>query len=40
MPPEVPAIVNAGVVVGLATETIPPVHPTLVTVPDPPPPLY
>jgi hypothetical protein len=37
-PPEVPAIVNAGVVVGLAIETIPPVHPTLVTVPEPPPP--
>ena len=33
MPPDVPAIVNAGVVVGLATETMPPVHPTLVTVP-------
>jgi hypothetical protein len=37
-PPLVPAIVNAGVVVGLATETMPPVQPTLVTVPDPPPP--
>jgi hypothetical protein len=32
-PPLVPAIVNAGVVVGVATETIPPVQPTLVTVP-------
>lgn len=37
IPPEVPAIVNAGVVVGVATETMPPVHPTLVTVPVPPP---
>ena len=37
MPPDVPAIVNAGVVVGLATDTMPPVQPTLVTVPEPPP---
>ena len=28
-----PAIVNAGVVVAVATDTIPPVQPTLVTVP-------
>ena len=33
MPPEVPATVNAGVVVGVATEIMPPVKPTLVTVP-------
>lgn len=33
MPPDVPAIVNAGVVVAVATETIPPVNPTEVTVP-------
>jgi hypothetical protein len=32
-PPEVPAIVSAGVVVGLATETMPPVQPTVDTVP-------
>ena len=38
IPPLVPAIVNAGVVVGLAIETMPPVQPTLVTVPEPPPP--
>ena len=37
MPPLVPATVNAGVVVGLATEIKPPVKPTLVTVPEPPP---
>jgi hypothetical protein len=36
IPPDVPAIVNAGVVVAVATETIPPVQPTDVTVPDPP----
>ena len=36
IPPDVPAIVNAGVVVAVATETIPPVQLTLVTVPDPP----
>ena len=35
IPPDVPAIVNAGVVVAFATETIPPVHPTDVTVPLP-----
>ena len=35
MPPEVPAIVNAGVVVGFATVIIPPVKPTLVTLPLP-----
>lgn len=34
-PPEVPAIVNAGVVVPVATDTIPPVQPTDVTVPEP-----
>jgi hypothetical protein len=39
MPPDVPAIVNAGVVVAVATETMPPVQPTDVTVPDPLPPL-
>ena len=33
MPPLVPATVNDGVVVGLATEIRPPVNPTLVTVP-------
>ena len=33
MPPLVPAIVNAGVVVGVATDTIPPVQLTDVTVP-------
>jgi hypothetical protein len=33
MPPLVPATVNAGVVVAVATETIPPVKLTLVTVP-------
>ena len=33
MPPDVPAIVNAGVVVAVATETMPPVQLTLVTVP-------
>jgi hypothetical protein len=36
MPPLVPATVKAGVVVAVATETIPPVHPTEVTVPLPP----
>ena len=35
MPPEVPATVSAGVVVAVATETMPPVKPTLVTVPLP-----
>lgn len=35
MPPDVPATVKAGVVVGVATEIKPPVNPTLVTVPDP-----
>lgn len=35
MPPEVPAMVKAGVVVGVPTETMPPVHPTEVTVPPP-----
>ena len=35
IPPDVPAIVNAGVVVAVATETIPPVQLTLVTVPLP-----
>ena len=34
MPPDVPATVNAGVVVGVATEIRPPVNETLVTVPD------
>ena len=34
-PPDVPEIVNAGVVVGLAIETMPPVQLTLVTVPVP-----
>jgi hypothetical protein len=33
MPPDVPATVNAGVLVGVATEIKPPVKPTLVTVP-------
>lgn len=33
MPPEVPAIVKAGVVVAVATDTTPPVHPTDVTEP-------
>ena len=33
MPPLVPAKVNAGVVVGVATDTMPPVQLTLVTVP-------
>jgi hypothetical protein len=33
IPPDVPATVNAGVVVGVATETTPPVKLTLVTVP-------
>ena len=33
MPPDVPATVNAGVVVGVATEIRPPVNETLVTVP-------
>jgi len=37
MPPDVPAIVNAGVVVGVPTDTMPPVQPTDVTVPEPPP---
>jgi len=36
IPPDVPAIVNAGVVVAVATVTMPPVHPTDVTVPVPP----
>jgi hypothetical protein len=36
MPPDVPAIVNAGVVVAVAIETMPPVQPTDVTVPVPP----
>jgi hypothetical protein len=35
IPPLVPAIVNAGTVVGLAMLTMPPVQPTLVTVPVP-----
>jgi hypothetical protein len=40
MPPDVPATVNAGAVVGFATLMIPPVNDTLVTVPLPlPPPL-
>jgi hypothetical protein len=34
MPPEVPATVNAGVLVAVATDIKPPVNPTLVTVPD------
>lgn len=34
MPPEVPATVRAGVVVGVATEISPPVKLTLVTVPE------
>ena len=38
MPPLVPATVNAGVVVGLATDIKPPVKLTDVTVPLPPPP--
>jgi hypothetical protein len=38
MPPDVPAIVNAGVVVGVPTDTMPPAQPTDVTVPEPPPP--
>ncbi len=38
IPPEVPATVSAGVVVGLATEMSPPVKLTLET--PPPPPLY
>jgi hypothetical protein len=33
MPPDVPATVKAGVVVAVATEIMPPVNPTLVTVP-------
>ena len=33
MPPDVPATVSAGVVVAFATEIIPPVKPTDVTVP-------
>jgi hypothetical protein len=37
MPPDVPAIVNAGVDVDVAIETMPPVQVTSVTVPDPPP---
>ena len=37
-PPEVPATVKAGVVVGVATVIRPPVNETDVTVPDPPPP--
>jgi hypothetical protein len=36
IPPDVPAIVNAGVVVAVATETMPPVQLTEVTVPVPP----
>jgi hypothetical protein len=36
IPPDVPAIVNAGVVVADATDTMPPVQPTDVTVPVPP----
>jgi hypothetical protein len=36
IPPDVPAIVNAGVVVAVATETMPPVQLTDVTVPVPP----
>jgi hypothetical protein len=36
IPPDVPAMVNAGVVVAVAIETMPPVHPTDVTVPVPP----
>ena len=36
MPPLVPATVNAGVVVAVATVTIPPVKLTLVTVPPDP----
>jgi hypothetical protein len=36
IPPDVPAIVNAGVVVADATEIMPPVQPTDVTVPEPP----
>jgi hypothetical protein len=36
MPPLVPATVKAGVVVGLAIDTIPPVHVAFVTVPLPP----
>jgi hypothetical protein len=36
IPPDVPAMVNAGVVVAVATVTIPPVQPTDVTVPVPP----
>lgn len=35
IPPEVPATVNAGVVVGVPTEINPPVNPTLVTPPAP-----
>jgi hypothetical protein len=38
MPPDVPATVNAGVVLAVATEIKPPVKLTLVTVPLPPPP--
>jgi hypothetical protein len=38
MPPDVPVIVNAGVVVDVAIETMPPVQVTSVTVPEPPPP--
>jgi hypothetical protein len=37
-PPLVPATVKAGVVVGFAIEIMPPVNPTEVTVPLPPPP--
>jgi len=36
IPPDVPAMVNAGVVVAVATDTMPPVQPTEVTVPVPP----
>jgi hypothetical protein len=35
IPPDVPATVSAGVVVGVATEIKPPVNETLVTVPEP-----
>ena len=35
IPPVAPATVNAGVVVAVATDTMPPVKLTLVTVPEP-----
>ena len=35
MPPDVPAMVKAGVVLGVATDKMPPVNPTEVTVPVP-----